>query len=108
MSGICFWKVEEYEAGVGIRATRWSTGKPLTSAHFNAVLKERLAGYVVGAEKWFTTHSSRTGAASLMAVLGYSDSDIKAMGRWSSRAFETYIRMPRTRRMEMARAFAEM
>jgi hypothetical protein len=69
-------------------------------------LKERLEGYVEGADKWFTTHSFRTGAASMMAILGYSDSDIKAMGRWSSRAFETYIRLPRTKRIEMARDFA--
>jgi hypothetical protein len=85
---------------------RWSSGKPLTSAQLNKLLKERLDGYVVGADKWFTTHSFRTGAASMMAILGYSDADIKAMGRWSSRAFETYIRLPRTKRIEMARDFA--
>jgi Phage integrase SAM-like domain len=90
----------------GRPAFRWSSGKPLTSAMFNKILKERLAGYVAGAEKWFTTHSFRTGAASMMAALGYADEDIKSMGRWSSRAFETYIRLPRTKRIEMARTFA--
>jgi hypothetical protein len=43
----------------------------------------------------------------MMAVMGYADSDIKAMGRWSSRAFKSYIRLPRTKWMEMARKFAE-
>jgi hypothetical protein len=42
----------------------------------------------------------------MMAVLGYSDTDIKAMGRWSSNAFQTYVRLPRTKRIEMAREFA--
>jgi hypothetical protein len=30
------------------------------------------------------------------------------MGRWSSRAFETYIRLPRSKMMEMARFFASL
>jgi hypothetical protein len=44
----------------------------------------------------------------MMAVMGYSDTDIKAMGRWSSKAFEAYIKLPRTKRMDMARTFAKM
>jgi integrase len=91
----------------GKPAFRWSTGKPLTPAQLNNMLKDRLQGYVQGADKWFTSHSFRSGAASMMAVLGYNDEDIKAIGRWSSNAFETYIRLPRTKRMVMARKFAE-
>jgi integrase len=89
-------------------AFRWSSGKPLTPANVNTVLKECLDGYVQGADRWFTTHSFRSGAASMMAVMGYSDTDIKAMGRWSSKAFEAYIKLPRTKRMDMARTFAKM
>jgi hypothetical protein len=92
----------------GQPAFRWSSGRPLTSAQFNVVLKERLKGYVAGADRWFTTHSFRTGAASMMAAMGYGDEDIKSMGRWSSRAFETYIRLPRSKRIEMARSFASV
>jgi hypothetical protein len=89
-------------------AFRWSSGKPLTPANVNKVLRECLDGYVHGADRWFTTHSFRSGAASMMAVMGYSDTDIKAMGRWSSKAFEAYIKLPRTKRMDMARTFAKM
>jgi Phage integrase SAM-like domain len=41
----------------GQPAFRWRSGKPLTSSHFNKLLRERLEGYVTGADKWFTTHS---------------------------------------------------
>jgi hypothetical protein len=91
----------------GRPAFRWSSGKPLTPSQLNGVLKDRLQGYVRGADKWFTSHSFRSGAASMMAVLGYSNTDIKAMGRWSSNAFKTHIRLPRTKRIEMARRFTE-
>ena len=50
-----------------------------------------------------SAHSFRSGAASMMANLGYSDKDVKAVGRWSSRAFEIYVKLPRTKRMEAAR-----
>ena len=55
-----------------------------------------------------TSHSFRTGLASMMGNLGFGDQDIQAMGRWSSSAFETYLRLPRTRRAEMARRMAGM
>jgi hypothetical protein len=85
----------------GQPAFRWSSGKPLTSAQFNVVLRERLEGYIARADKWFTNHSFRTRAASMMAAMGFGDEDIKSRGRWSSRAFVTYIRLPRSKRIEM-------
>jgi hypothetical protein len=39
----------------------------------------------------------------MLGKLGYSDADIKAVGRWSSRAFEEYLRLPRTKRMQIAK-----
>ena len=82
---------------------RWSNGTPLTGRKFNEILKERLTGYVDGAEKLFSSHSFRSGAASMLGCLGYSDADIKAVGRWGSRAFLEYVRLPRTQRIEVAR-----
>ena len=38
-----------------------------------------------------------------MGQLGYTDDDIKALGHWSSKVFEVYLKLPRTRRLEMAR-----
>jgi hypothetical protein len=100
------WKQMDPVWEQGRPAFRWSSGKPLTPTQLNSILKDRLEGYVRGADRWFTSHSLRSGAASMMAVLGYSDTDIKAMGRWSSNAFQTYVRLPRTKRIEMAREFA--
>lgn len=81
-------------------AFRLQSGVPLTPRKFNDILKERLAGYI-GDQK-IQAHSFRSGAASMMGSLGYSDKDVKAVGRWSSRAFEAYIKLPRTKRIAVA------
>ena len=82
---------------------RFSSGIPLTGKKFNEVVRDRLKGEVEDIEKLFSSHSFRAGAASMMAAIGYSDDDIKAVGRWSSRAFMEYIKLPRTQRAEIAR-----
>lgn len=55
-----------------------------------------------------SSHSFRSGIATLMGQLGYSDEQIKAIGRWSSKAFEEYLKMPRTKRLAMARHLADI
>ena len=40
----------------------------------------------------YQSHSLRIGGASYLAELGYSDSQIRLLGRWSSNAFIKYIR----------------
>jgi integrase len=97
------WKSEKPPAPKGQPLFRWASGKPLTAAALNKVLKERLKGFIEGAKKWFTTHSFRTGAASWLGQVGAEDEEVKALGRWSSRAFETYMRLPRTSRKAVAR-----
>ena len=82
---------------------RWSNGAPLTGKKFNEILRERLAGYVEGAEELFSSHSFRSGAASMLGNLGYSEEDIKAVGRWGSRAFLEYVKLPRSQRREVAK-----
>jgi hypothetical protein len=73
----------------------------------NKLLKERLNGFLEGADKWFTVHSFRTGAASWLGSVGVQDEEVKALGRWSSRAFEEYLRLPRTKRRAVARFLGE-
>lgn len=86
-------------------AFRLHTGIPLTPRRFNEILKERLSGYID--DQKILAHSFRSGAASMMGCLGYSDKDVKAVGRWSSKAFETYIKLPRTKRIEVAKKLSQ-
>jgi hypothetical protein len=84
-------------------AFRFASGIPMTGAKLNKLLKDWLADVAPG----ISTHSFRIGAASLMGRLGFSDSEVKAAGRWSSRAFEGYIRLPRTKRKLVADKLAK-
>lgn len=84
-------------------AFRWENGKPFTQNQFRNILKDRLKGFVDNPSDIFCTHSFRIGAASMLGALGFGDDDIKAVGRWSSRAFEEYLLLPRTKRMAVAK-----
>ena len=86
---------------------RFSSGVPLTGRKFNEIVRGSLKGEVEGVEALFSSHSFRAGAASMMAAIGYSDEEIKAVGRWSSRAFMEYIKLPRTQRAEIARKLGQ-
>jgi hypothetical protein len=83
-------------------AFRWDSGKPFTQNQFRNILEHRLAGYVDNPEEMFCTHSFRIGTASMLGALGYRDENIQAVGPWSSRAFEEYRRLLRTKRMLIA------
>jgi hypothetical protein len=84
-------------------AFRWRSGAPLTQNEFRSILNERLEGFVENPESIFCTHSFRIGTASMLGALGYDDEDIQEVGRWSSRAFEEYLMLPRTKRMAVAK-----
>ena len=90
----------------GQPAFRWSSGAPLTSRRVNEILRERLTGYIDGGERFYTTHSFRTGAASMLGMLGFSTEDIKSMGKWTSNSYERYLKLPRSKRMTVAREFS--
>jgi len=79
----------------------WENGKPVTARAMNTIIKGRLDQYIPG--HGISVHSFRTGAASMMAELGYGEDDIKAVGRWSSQAFENYLKLPRTKRIQTLR-----
>lgn len=87
----------------GKPAFREETGKPLTGRKLNKHLKLLLNKHIDYKEGSITSHSFRAGIATLMGQLGYSDDQIQALGRWSSRACETYLKLPRTKRVAMAR-----
>ena len=84
-------------------AFRDEHGTPLTGRKLNEILKKCLAQHINYEDGFVTSHSFRSGIASLMGTMGYADSEIMAIGRWSSAAFENYIKLPRTKRAEMAK-----
>ena len=81
-------------------------GQAYTGSLLNKTLKKCFEKHVPKELGFVSSHSFRSGVASMMGNLGWSDEDIKALGRWSSSAFETYIRLPRTKRASMARRLA--
>ena len=67
-------------------------GRPLTRAVLTARLREILAG--AGVPGNFSSHSFRIGAATVATRNGIPDHLIQALGRWSSSAYQSYIRTP--------------
>jgi hypothetical protein len=100
------WKTLNNDWPAGQPAFRWRNGSPLTQNEFRDILNERLTGFVENPYGIFCTHSFRIGVASMMGTLDYDDNDVndvKAVGRWSSRAFEEYLLLPRSKRMAIAK-----
>ena len=77
-----------------------SEGKPLTQKYLNKILKELLGKHLKGGV--ITGHSFRAGLISMFAREGFSESQLKEIGRWSSRAYECYVKLGRSKRHEMA------
>lgn len=68
-------------------------GLPISRAHFSQQLS--LAIQFCGlAPSRYKGHSFRIGAASFAADQGFSDTQIRLLGRWKSNAFQKYIRLP--------------
>ena len=84
-------------------AFRTASGKALTNRDLNLYLAGFTSRYFPSAAGKFTSHSFRIGLASTLGKLGLPDSDIQAAGRWSSRSFEAYLRLPRTKRAAVAK-----
>ena len=64
---------------------------PVTVNQFNAQLRSCLSFCSLDSSR-YKSHSFRIGAACHAAELGFSDSQIRALGRWKSDAFKLYIR----------------
>ena len=70
-----------------------SRGQPVTRGRFDKVLRSALNFCNLDTAR-YKGHSFRIGAASLASERGFSDSQIRSMGRWKSEAFKRYIRAP--------------
>ena len=87
---------------------RFADGTPLTGAKLNKILDLTLGRYTDKTIGKFTTHSFRIGLATELGLMGCSDEEIKEAGRWSSRAFERYVKLKRTKRANVAQTIREL
>ena len=55
-----------------------------------------------------TSHSFRAGVATEMARAGHTESELMAVGQWSSLAYRHYIKMPLSHRANITRKIALM
>ena len=86
---------------------RTEDGKAYTGKMFNEDLKSLLSSVIdYSSMGKISSHSFRIGITTMLGKLGFSDKEIMAMGRWSSSAFELYIRSPRAVRAETAKRMA--
>ena len=69
-----------------------SDTSPITVGQFNAALKSCLSFCGLDTSR-YKGHSFRIGAACHAADRGFSDAQIRALGRWKSDAFKLYIRL---------------
>lgn len=67
-------------------------GRPLSRAVLTDWLRQILSS--AGIEGNFSSHSFRIGAATVAARNGIPDHQIQALGRWTSNAYQLYIRTP--------------
>ena len=81
---------------------RLADGRNYTGAAFNKDIKSMLKDVVDYEKSPITAHSFRRGLATFMRQNGYDDDEIMRIGRWHSRAFETYCIAPREVRARVA------
>ena len=67
-------------------------GQPFTRELLSTWLKRILGS--AGVQGNFSSHSFRIGAATAAAQAGVPDHLIQTLGRWSSNAYQVYIRTP--------------
>ena len=77
-----------------------SDGRPITHQRLNNMLNEFINPHLPFGK--LSGHSFRSGLISIFAKAGYSNDQLKQIGRWSSRAFKCYIKSGKTARHQMA------
>ena len=82
--------------------------KPLTGRALNSYIKEFLGTHLDTEARFFSSHSFRAGLASMIGNLGFTENQIKDAGRWSSEAYTRYLKLPRTRRIHMAKELSTL
>jgi hypothetical protein len=99
---------ERRQADGRLPAFRDQYGIPVTGKKMNSWLQTLLGKHVDYDKASFTGHSFRIGLATTLGSLGFSTDDIKEAGRWSSNAYEVYMRLPRRRRLAVAEKISKL
>ena len=102
------WYAARSKTGENLPLFLDEEGQAFTGRRFNLFLDGFVKARFPEIEGRITSHSFRAGLATMLGQLGYCDEDIKSSGRWSSRAFLDYLKLPRTQRANMARELASM
>jgi hypothetical protein len=92
----------------GLPIFRDERGVPVTGKKMNSWLQTLLKKHVDYDKARFTGHSFRIGLATTLGTLGFSTDDIKEAGRWSSNAYEVYMKLPRKRRLAVAEKISKL
>jgi hypothetical protein len=92
----------------GFPCFRHKNGVPLTGRALNNILKKLLEPHVSYEKGKFTTHSFRIGLATTLGTLGFNNEEVKKAGRWSSNAYEVYMKLPRTQRSAVAKKIGQL
>ena len=83
-------------------------GVPITGAKLNKWMENRLGKHINYKKGKFSSHSFRSGLATTMGTKGFSEEDIKEAGRWSSTAYEVYVKLPRRKREGVAKKIGKL
>ena len=101
------WSRLKGETREDLPAFRRENGTCFTGKHLNKLLRAFLEPHLDYEQMKISSHSFRAGMATLLGTLGFGDEEIMAMGRWSSDAYLSYLKLPRTKRIEMAKKVAQ-
>ena len=93
---------------LGMPLFRKRDGTPMTGRKINMLLKTLLREFACFESGTISSHSFRSGIVSILGSKGFSDEEIKLVGRWSSRAFIRYMKLPRTQRAAIARKIGHL
>ena len=83
-------------------------GSCFTGRDFNSILTEMTSPLTDGTDGIIRPHSFRSGVASEMGLRGFSDAEIQAQGRWTSQAFQAYMKLDRLKRLKFKSRIADM
>ena len=89
-------------------AFRTQNGLAMTGKQLNRFLNKELNPLINVKNGFFSSHSFRIGLCSILAHNGLADEQLKEAGRWSSSAYERYIKLSRTKRISLAKTISNI